>query len=161
MKPSSRLYSTYQLEELVKRLIPACLPLQLQEVVVTAEEVRLMLVSCQSAACCPLCAQPSARVHSHYRRTLADLPWGPLRVQLHLQVRRFFCQNPTCPRKIFSEPLTGLAERWARRTTRLRNALLTIGWALGGQAGARQCVAHAILWGDALVALAQMGIGYQ
>jgi transposase len=104
----------------------------------------LMLVSGQSAACCPLCAKPSARVHSQYSRTLQDLPWGPLRVQLHLQVRRFFCQNPACPRKIFTEPLTGLAERSARRTTRLREALLAIGWALGGQAGAWQCAAHAM-----------------
>jgi transposase len=67
-----------------------------------------------------------------------------LRVHLHLQVRRFFCQNPACSRKIFTEPLPGLAERSARRTTRLRNALLALGWALGGQAGARQCAAHAM-----------------
>jgi transposase len=124
------------------RLMPACLPLRLQELVVTAGEVTLMLVSGQSAACCPLCAEPSTRVHSRYTRTLADLPWGPLRVHLHVQVRRFFCQNPACPRKIFTEPLTGLAERSARRTTRLRDALLAVGWALGGEAGARQCQAH-------------------
>ncbi len=122
--------------------MPVCLPLRLQELLVTAQEVTLVLVSSQSAACCPLCAEPSVRVHSHYTRTLQDLPWGLLRVQLHLQVHRFFCQNPACPRKIFTEPLSGLAERSARRTSRLREALLTIGWALGGQAGARQCVAH-------------------
>jgi hypothetical protein len=73
MKPSSRLISTDHLEELVMRLMPICLPLRLQELVVTAGEVRLMLVSDQMAACCPLCAKPSARVHSHYTRTLADL----------------------------------------------------------------------------------------
>jgi transposase len=154
MKPSSRLISTDHLEELVMRLMPICLPLRLQELVVTAGEVRLMLVSDQTAACCPLCAKPSARVHSHYTRTLADLPWGPLHVQLHLQVRRFFCQNPACSRKIFTEPLTGLAERSSRRTTRLRDAMPTIGWALGGQAGARQCVAHAMpVCGSTLLSL--------
>ncbi|MFL5706154.1 MAG: ISL3 family transposase, partial [Ktedonobacteraceae bacterium] len=144
MKASSLLFSTDHLEELIRRLMPVCLPLRLQELAVTAEDMTLVLVSSQSAACCPLCAEPSTRVHSHYPRTLRDLPWGPLRVQLHLQVRRFFCQNPACPRKIFVEPLTGLAERSARRTTRLRDALLAIGWALGGQAGARQCAAHAM-----------------
>ena len=144
MKTSSRLFSTDHLEELVKRLMPACLPLRLQELVVTAGEVTLMLVSSQSAACCPLCAKPSTRVHSRYTRMLQDLPWGPLRVHLHVQVRRFFCQNPACPRKIFTEPLTGLAERSSRRTTRLRDALLAVGWALGGEAGARQCKAHAM-----------------
>ncbi len=83
-------------------------------------------------------------MHSRYTRTLQDLPWGPLRLHLHVQVRRFFCQNPACPRKIFTEPLTGLAERSSRRTTRLRDALLAVGWALGGEAGARQCKAHAM-----------------
>src|SRR5258707_136301 len=105
MKISSRLFSTDHLEELVKRLLPVCFSLRLQELVVTAQEVTLVLVSGQSAACCPLCEEPSARVHSHYTRTLQDLPWGPLRVQLRLRVHRFFCQNPSCPRKIFSEPL--------------------------------------------------------
>src|SRR6516164_11525217 len=144
MKTSSRLFATDHVEELVKRLIPACLPLRLQELVVTAQEVTLELVSGQAAACCPLCEEPSARVHSHYTRTLQDLPWGPLRVQLRLRVHRFFCQNPSCSRKIFSEPISGFAHRSARRTTRLRDALLTIGWVLGGQAGARQCAAHAM-----------------
>ena len=31
---------------------------------------------------CPTCAQPAARVHSGYRRTLADLPWATLPVCL-------------------------------------------------------------------------------
>jgi transposase len=124
--------------------MPACLPLRLHELVVAADDVTLVLASCQSAACCPLCGQPTTRAHSRYSRTLQDLPWGPLRVQLRIQVRRFFCENPTCPRKMFGEPLAGLAERSARRTKRLREALLAIGWALGGQAGARQCMAHAM-----------------
>jgi transposase len=47
-----------------------------------------------------------------------------------------------CPRKIFTEPLADLAERYARRTNRLRDVLLSIGWALGGEAGARQCTAN-------------------
>ena len=85
MKRSLQLLATDHMEELIKRLMPSCLPLKLQDLVVTAQEVTLMLVSGQSAVCCPLCAEPSTRVHSHYIRTLQDLPWGPLRVQLHLQ----------------------------------------------------------------------------
>jgi hypothetical protein len=65
-------------------------------------------------------------------------------VRVRIQVHRFFCQNPTCPRKIFTEPLVDLAERYARRTNLLREAQLTMGWALGGEAGARQCAAHAM-----------------
>jgi len=38
---------------------------------------------------CPLCRRRSKRVHSHYRRTIADLPCGAARVCLHLRTRRF------------------------------------------------------------------------
>jgi len=75
---------------------------------------------------------------------LQDLPWGKFQVRLRVQVHRFFCENPTCPRKIFSEPLAELAERYACRSNQLREALLALGWALGGEAGARQCVAYAM-----------------
>jgi len=34
-------------------------------------------------------------------------------------VRKFFCDNPACTRKIFTERLPGLVARSARRTLRL------------------------------------------
>ena len=34
------------------------------------------------------------RVHSRYRRTLADLPCGGETLCLHVWVRRLFCGNP-------------------------------------------------------------------
>jgi len=102
-----------------------------------------VLVSLQTEGRCPVCGQSSRRVHSTYIRTLQDLPWGSLRLTLRVQVHRFFCQNPDCLRKIFTERLPEVAEPSARRTNRLRDALVTIGWALGGEAGAKQCGAHA------------------
>lgn len=70
MKTSSLLFATDHLEELIKRLMPVCLPLQLRELVVTAQDVTLGLISDQLAASCPLCGEPSRQVHSHYSRTL-------------------------------------------------------------------------------------------
>jgi transposase len=58
---------------------------------------------------CPVCGEAADRVHSRYRRTLADLPWARFAVRFHLQVRRFFCDNPACPREIFAERLVGIA----------------------------------------------------
>jgi len=58
---------------------------------------------------CLLCGQSSRVIHSHYQRTLTDLPISEYCVQLVLQVRRFRCQNPKCPRKTFAKPLTGIA----------------------------------------------------
>jgi transposase len=50
---------------------------------------------------CPVCGTRSARVHSHYTRTLADLPWQGVPVTVRLRVRRFFCDQKTCDRVIF------------------------------------------------------------
>lgn len=86
---------------------------------------------------CPVCGHPSRRVHSQYRRTLADLPWGGVPVRLRITVRKRFCDNSGCPRKVFAERLEGLAQRYARRTDRQREALEDIGFDLGGRAGAR------------------------
>jgi transposase len=89
------------------------------------------------AARCPLCGWRADRIHSRYVRTVADLPWATLVVQLRLRVRRFFCDNDACPRKIFAERLTGVAQEAAQRTDRQRDALTAIALALGGEAGAR------------------------
>ncbi|HEY4387866.1 MAG TPA: transposase family protein [Ktedonobacteraceae bacterium] len=124
--------------------MPASLGLRVYQLIMASNELTLCLASSQSEACCPLCGQSTTRVHSHYTRHLQDLPWSELPVRVRVQVRRFFCQNPACPRKIFTEPLADLTERYARRTNRLREAQLTMGWALGGEAGARQCAAHAM-----------------
>lgn len=90
-----------------------------------------------SASRCPECGYPSRRVHSRYRRTLADLPWGGVPVSLRITVRKLFCDNPLCRRKVFAERVGGVARRYARRTDRQRGALEDIGLALGGRAGAK------------------------
>jgi transposase len=88
-------------------------------------------------ATCPACGADSRRVHSRYTRRLADLPCFGRPVRLHVTVRRFFCPLPHCPRRIFAERLPGFAEPFARTTSRLRRAHESIGYALGGEAGAR------------------------
>nr|WP_271567000.1 transposase family protein [Bradyrhizobium sp. CCBAU 11386] len=54
---------------------------------------------------CPCCGGQTGRVHSHYERRLADLPWQGRVVEIRLQARRFRCANPQCPRRIFTERL--------------------------------------------------------
>ena len=86
---------------------------------------------------CPLCDRRSKRVHSRYERTLVDLPWGVHTVTLRLRVRRLFCRNARCARRIFTERLPEVALPWARRTRRLDAQLTALGLALGGLAGVR------------------------
>jgi transposase len=85
---------------------------------------------------CPLCGRGSSRVHSLYPRTVSDLPWHGLSVTLLVRARRFFCDEPSCERRIFCERLPEIAAR-ARKTDRLEEALLAIALELGGRAGAR------------------------
>lgn len=61
---------------------------------------------------CPCCGCQTGRVHSHYVRRLADLP-------------------------IFTERLTATVRPKARRTTRLGESQLAIGFAVGGEPGSR------------------------
>jgi transposase len=103
----------------------------------TATQLTLQLTSTQALVHCPICRFPTRRVHSRYARTVADLPWGPWRVVLHLQVRKFFCANGRCTRRIFTERLAPLVAPWARRTQRLVQWLVHIAVALAGSAGAR------------------------
>ena len=88
-----------------------------------------------SEAACPLCQQPSQRVHSHYLRTLTDLPGCGQRVKWIIQVRRFRCLNPECSRKLFSERLPTCAPAYARRTLRQGDALSEVACTLEGKVG--------------------------
>ena len=88
-------------------------------------------VSTQKSACCPLCSSLATRVHSSDTRTLADLPCAGQ------QVRQFFCQVPTCVRKIFVERIAPFIEPWARVTARLHQMVEMLGFATGGMLGAR------------------------
>ena len=86
---------------------------------------------------CPECHQLSTRIHGNYQRTVADLPCAGRNVILMLTVRKFVCSTPTCPRKIFTERLSGLVQSYARMTSRLIALVQALGLGAGGQLGTR------------------------
>jgi transposase len=100
-------------------------------------QLTLQVTSTQTLVHCPVCRFPTRRIHSRDVRTVADLPWGPWRVVLRLHVRKFFCANGRCTRRIFTERLVPLVAPWARRTQRLVHWLVHMVVALAGSAGAR------------------------
>jgi transposase len=110
--------------------------LRLEQIEMTPQALILSLAIETVEAPCPLCQHVSSRVHSHYTRTLQDLPCAGKALRLLVQVRRFFCQNPVCTRKIFAERLPGLTQVYARRTRRCFEALRDLSLTLGGKAGA-------------------------
>jgi transposase len=114
---------------------PTCLHLKLLDASETA--ITAVVTTTSEEAECPLCHRRSARIHSRYARSVADLPWMGCAVRMALHVRRFFCSNPECARQIFTERLPGVVEPYGRRTTRLTDVFTLIGFALGGEAGQR------------------------
>lgn len=99
----------------------------------TATTLTCVVFATIPGACCPLCGEWSAHLHSHYRRKVADLPCGGRQVRLLLVARKFRCKNRGCPRKVFAERFAPLVEPWARMTTRMCQALLTLGLATCGE----------------------------
>ena len=111
--------------------------LGIDQIEITQELITLVAQVEASEASCPLCGCASSWVHSRYRRTLQDLPCAGKTLRLIVQVRRFFCRNTDCSRKIFAERVLHLTTAYARRTTRFAQALSELGLAQGGQAGAQ------------------------
>ncbi len=118
-------------------LLPPQAPLSIETMAMTERGMTLDVAVTTSQAHCPTCTQPSTPMHSNYRRTLADLPWATTPVQLHLRVRRFWCETPHCARQTFTERVPQVAPCSARATTRLSTMQTATGLALGGAAGAR------------------------
>lgn len=107
---------------------------QIQE---TESDVSIAVISTSPTSCCPCCLEISSSTHSSYKRRVRDVPYGGRRVQLSLTVRRFFCRNPICERKVFTERLPRFLEPWARMTIRLCSSLQSIGLATSGEGGSR------------------------
>jgi transposase len=121
---------------LIDLLLPTVPGLVLDGYSAGEDSMTLNMTSTCLAAACPLCGRASSREHSRYQRSPGDLPWSLRRIRLVLQVRRFFCDNPACPRVIFVERLGTAIRAYARRTSRLDTQLHMLAHALGGQAGA-------------------------
>jgi transposase len=141
--PSSRpipFFITWKPRLLLSQLLRAPVGSRLVRTEFDGTTLTLGIATTTPYASCPACGQETWRVHSRYTRKLAEEPVFGHRVRLRMAVRRFLCPGPQCPRRIFVEPLDGLAARYARTTTRLARTHLEIGLALGGEAGARLAV---------------------
>jgi transposase len=116
---------------------PAVLTLVSIEINKEARMITATAKTTGSVAHCPACGQEADRVHSHYVRTLADLPCSGQCVRWLVQVRRFFCKKSECSRRIFTERLPSCAPAYARRTLKQAESLCEVAFATGGRPGAR------------------------
>ncbi|MEU3837770.1 ISL3 family transposase [Streptomyces microflavus] len=126
-----------QLDEL---LFSSIAGVSVESVEVTDTVVRIKARTTSRRAACPVCGCWSGRLHGSYLRFPRDLPAVGRFVVVSLRVRRFVCMEDSCPRKTFAEQVSGLTRRFGRRTERLRSALVSVGLALAGRAGARMTI---------------------
>jgi transposase len=118
-------------------LFPLPEGLEMTSISETAEELLLRVSSHRSSSLCPQCSTPSSAIHSSYRRHPRDLPCVGRPIRLVLTVRKFFCRNPDCSGKVFTERLPDFLEVSSRLTKRLRTSVQEIGFAICGKGGER------------------------
>jgi transposase len=118
-------------------LLPDAAELSLEYLKSNPESVTAVVRTSCTQAACPQCHCFSIRIHSHYERKLADLPWNGIPVHIRLHTRRFFCDAADCGQRIFTERLPNTVAFYGRRTRRLSAAFDWFTLALGGEAGAR------------------------
>lgn len=91
----------------------------------TMDQLTLIMKLESKQARCPSCHNMSHRRHSHYTRQLKDLPLGDREVQLFLCSNKWFCDEPGCTVKVFTERLNWI-DPYRRRTRRLEEQLTTL-----------------------------------
>ena len=87
---------------------------------------KIQVRSRRKTAICPHCGKRSHSCHSHYTRTLYDLPILNYQTKIIFHARRFRCNNPNCSAKTFSESPCDEIQRYQRNTLRLRQKLISI-----------------------------------
>jgi transposase len=111
--------------------------MHVERIQITEDGLVIEIEASHPTSCCPLCAQPSDSIKTHYRRVLRDAPCAGRQVQLVLTVRKFYCRNLYCPQKVFAERLPAFVEPWARMTIRCSQHITSIGLATCGKGGTR------------------------
>lgn len=117
-------------------LLPTGLQVTACTVSLAGESLIIEASSCQLESICPACSCPSERRHSKYIRIFGDLPASGYDVKVSILSRKYFCDNPDCTRKIFTERFTQEIYPHHRRFNRCRKLLSNLALELGGNKGA-------------------------
>jgi transposase len=116
-------------------LLPVGLQVTDCSVSVMEEQIIIEASSPQLNSTCPTCGCSSERKHSKYLRVFGDLPTSGFYVKISLQSRKYFCDNPDCNRKIFTERFAEEILPYHRRFNRCKELLNNLGLELGGNRG--------------------------
>lgn len=118
-------------------LFPHLQDFRLLQISVDETAITLECERTTSTASCPMCQSTARHIHSRYRRVVRDRPINGKAVMLLLHVRKFYCQEPMCPRRVFAERLPQLTVPHGQSSTGLRSLLYALVDESGGAGGAR------------------------
>lgn len=124
-------------QELISQLLENVKSFHLEQVDLSLQTVRVTLTSTQPNSTCPKCSTLSSSVHSHYTRTLTDLPWAKMAVSMVLNVRRFRCRNAQCPLNAFCERFKSNILPYKRKTSRFSQLIDWLGANIGANPSTR------------------------
>jgi transposase len=123
--------------EFVGVVFPGLSTLVVEDVTDEGEVIRVSARTRDDPVPCPVCGQPTGRVHGFHGRVVADVPVDGRRVVTSVRVRRLVCPVVGCPQQTFREQVPGVVERYQRRTSRLANQLGSAVKELAVRAGSR------------------------
>lgn len=129
--------------------------IELVHVTYSDDSILLTVKSTRTTSSCPTCLKPTSRIHSQYTRKIQDLPIGNKSVELLMLTKRWFCDNPACKVKIYTERYDWLSSN-GRRTLRTEEVLRKIAFStscLSAEKVAKS--AHIPVSHDTLLALIQ------
>ncbi|WP_156302527.1 transposase family protein [Salinicoccus sp. YB14-2] len=86
------------------------------------KEIFLIIKIDSQSATCPSCHSGSSHRHSRYCRNVQDLPVSECYFHFQIIVQKWFCDNPDCQKKVFTERLSWLAP-YQRKTARLERVI--------------------------------------
>jgi transposase len=117
--------------DLLKVLFPHLGRVVVDNIVRIGNSVRITGRCVIPTAACSGCGTVSERVHSRYCRRLIDTAVAGPETAINLEVRRFFCTNTSCAKRMFAEQVEQLTFRYGRRTVTLQRLLQQVALALG------------------------------
>jgi len=87
--------------------------------------ISIFVCSNRNEVLCTYCKKTSSRIHSTYERSFHDIPIQGKNVEIIIENKKFFCDNPNCHHKTFAETFDCFKPK-AKKSNRLIDEIIRI-----------------------------------